>query len=209
MSYCNLIGTIIFLSLAVYVLISIQFDLQSAFLFTIINLALCGRSLVEDLIILCFLKERHSQVIMGWHCCFFVITQAIALWGLSLIYEVTGPLQKLLEFIVWARITYMILVCLSMTACGIAGIILDRDRRQRLGRNNEPPADTDEVLVYLDNNKITTSEGQCAICMCDFENSEAVRLSCSEKHVFHLACMKQWVRNKTTCPNCRASIIPV
>jgi hypothetical protein len=29
-------------------------------------------------------------------------------------------------------------------------------------------------------------------------------LPCSEKHVFHGQCLRQWTRIKTTCPLCRA-----
>lgn len=31
-------------------------------------------------------------------------------------------------------------------------------------------------------------------------------LPCSDKHLFHCRCLRQWTRVKNTCPNCRAAI---
>jgi len=46
---------------------------------------------------------------------------------------------------------------------------------------------------------------QCMVCLCDFENEEKVRkLPCS--HVFHCACIDEWLRRCTDCPICKTNI---
>jgi hypothetical protein len=46
--------------------------------------------------------------------------------------------------------------------------------------------------------------------MVDFKEEnfkEIAQLNCSSKHIFHVECLKQWVKKNDTCPNCRESIL--
>mmetsp|Transcript_22939 Transcript_22939/g.11086 ORF Transcript_22939/g.11086 Transcript_22939/m.11086 type:complete len:86 (-) Transcript_22939:48-305(-) len=55
---------------------------------------------------------------------------------------------------------------------------------------------SEELLSTI---KIKEVSGDCSICQ---ENvSTGIELSCL--HVFHEACLKPWLREKATCPNCR------
>ena len=45
----------------------------------------------------------------------------------------------------------------------------------------------------------------CVVCLNEFKVGEQVRtLSC--KHIFHKACIDNWLRNHTTCPLCNVQL---
>lgn len=49
-----------------------------------------------------------------------------------------------------------------------------------------------------------TQPSQCSICMTEFTDGEQLRqLPCSELHIFHDHCIKQWLEKSTRCPLCR------
>lgn len=43
----------------------------------------------------------------------------------------------------------------------------------------------------------------CAICQEDIDAYPTTRMPCHPDHVFHSACILQWMRHKHTCPLCR------
>uniref|UniRef100_A0ACD6AMP1 Uncharacterized protein n=1 Tax=Avena sativa TaxID=4498 RepID=A0ACD6AMP1_AVESA len=52
-----------------------------------------------------------------------------------------------------------------------------------------------------------SSSSECAICLADFVEGEAVRVLPRCGHGFHVACVDAWLRTHATCPSCRAAII--
>ena len=46
----------------------------------------------------------------------------------------------------------------------------------------------------------------CAICIDEFQQSEAVRRLHICHHVFHVKCVDQWMTDHTTCPMCRQDV---
>ena len=53
---------------------------------------------------------------------------------------------------------------------------------------------------------LTNLQCTCAICQeSDLCDSNAVRLLCVCKQVFHASCIKQWFQSQASCPNCRFS----
>ncbi|CAN6269044.1 unnamed protein product [Urochloa humidicola] len=44
---------------------------------------------------------------------------------------------------------------------------------------------------------------ECAICLAEFEEGEAVRVLPPCGHGFHAACIDKWLRAHSTCPSCR------
>ncbi|CAN6236044.1 unnamed protein product [Urochloa humidicola] len=44
---------------------------------------------------------------------------------------------------------------------------------------------------------------ECAICLAEFEEGEAVRVLPTCGHGFHAACIDKWLRGHSTCPSCR------
>jgi hypothetical protein len=49
---------------------------------------------------------------------------------------------------------------------------------------------------------------ECAVCLSDFEEEDDLRLLPGCKHVFHQDCIDVWFQSHSTCPLCRASLVP-
>lgn len=75
------------------------------------------------------------------------------------------------------------------------------------------PAVADEIrqnlpVVPYEMPANNTQVGECAVCLCKFEEGDQIReLPCS--HFFHRICLDKWLdHQQTTCPLCRLSLIP-
>ncbi|VAI94061.1 unnamed protein product [Triticum turgidum subsp. durum] len=53
----------------------------------------------------------------------------------------------------------------------------------------------------------TCSSSECAICLAEFTEGEALRVLPRCGHGFHVACVDAWLRTCATCPFCRAPIL--
>ena len=49
---------------------------------------------------------------------------------------------------------------------------------------------------------------ECAVCLSDFEDEDQLRLLPKCGHVFHPDCIDMWFHSHSTCPLCRASLVP-
>ncbi|XP_076919686.1 RING-H2 finger protein ATL38-like [Bidens hawaiensis] len=49
---------------------------------------------------------------------------------------------------------------------------------------------------------------ECAVCLNEFHDHEALRLLPECSHVFHRDCIDEWLASHVTCPVCRASLVP-
>ncbi|KAI3806712.1 hypothetical protein L1987_22626 [Smallanthus sonchifolius] len=49
---------------------------------------------------------------------------------------------------------------------------------------------------------------ECAVCLNEFHDHEALRLLPECSHVFHRECIDEWLTLHVTCPVCRASLVP-
>ncbi|XP_010412874.1 PREDICTED: RING-H2 finger protein ATL38-like [Camelina sativa] len=47
---------------------------------------------------------------------------------------------------------------------------------------------------------------ECAVCLCEFEDDETLRLIPSCCHVFHADCVNAWLSDHSTCPLCRVDL---
>ncbi|KAF4361803.1 hypothetical protein CsatB_029550 [Cannabis sativa] len=56
--------------------------------------------------------------------------------------------------------------------------------------------------------KIGKGALECAVCLCEFEDDETLRLIPKCDHVFHPECIDAWLESHTTCPVCRANLVP-
>ncbi|XP_044961323.1 probable E3 ubiquitin-protein ligase ATL44 [Hordeum vulgare subsp. vulgare] len=52
-----------------------------------------------------------------------------------------------------------------------------------------------------------SSSSECAVCLAEFADGEAVRVLPVCGHGFHVACVDAWLRTRATCPSCRAAIV--
>eukprot|EP01018_Ginkgo_biloba_P007225 Gb_41385 [translate_table: standard] len=48
----------------------------------------------------------------------------------------------------------------------------------------------------------------CAVCLCEFEGEDTLRLLPKCSHAFHSECIDTWLLSHSTCPLCRASLLP-
>ncbi|KAL9684459.1 hypothetical protein QQ045_021897 [Rhodiola kirilowii] len=50
-------------------------------------------------------------------------------------------------------------------------------------------------------------EMECAVCLNEFQDGEALRILPNCKHAFHMCCVDVWLGSNISCPMCRASIV--
>ncbi|XP_042484628.1 RING-H2 finger protein ATL13 [Macadamia integrifolia] len=48
----------------------------------------------------------------------------------------------------------------------------------------------------------------CAVCLCEFEAEDQLRLLPKCSHAFHMECIDTWLLSHSTCPLCRGSLLP-
>ncbi|XP_030542785.2 LOW QUALITY PROTEIN: RING-H2 finger protein ATL11-like [Rhodamnia argentea] len=56
--------------------------------------------------------------------------------------------------------------------------------------------------------KIGKGSLECAVCLNEFEDHETLRLIPKCSHAFHTDCIDSWLSSHTTCPVCRADLMP-
>lgn len=88
------------------------------------------------------------------------------------------------------------------------GLAAARSRRQR-GLDQEVLS-TFPTLVYSEvkEHKIGKGALECAVCLCEFEDDETLRLLPKCDHVFHPDCIDAWLAAHVTCPVCRTNLVP-
>ncbi|KAL9224136.1 hypothetical protein vseg_000203 [Gypsophila vaccaria] len=47
----------------------------------------------------------------------------------------------------------------------------------------------------------------CAVCLCEFELNDTLRLLPKCSHAFHMECIDTWLLSHSTCPLCRSSLL--
>lgn len=48
----------------------------------------------------------------------------------------------------------------------------------------------------------------CAVCLCEFESDDKLRLLPKCSHAFHIECIDTWLLSHSTCPLCRSNLVP-
>ncbi|KAJ3695410.1 hypothetical protein LUZ60_000787 [Juncus effusus] len=48
----------------------------------------------------------------------------------------------------------------------------------------------------------------CAVCLCEFEGADKLRLLPKCSHAFHIDCIDTWLLSHSTCPLCRRNLLP-
>ncbi|XP_031474056.1 RING-H2 finger protein ATL58-like [Nymphaea colorata] len=62
------------------------------------------------------------------------------------------------------------------------------------------------IVIYKESFLIR--ETQCSVCLGDYEPSDHLQQIPSCGHTFHMDCIDNWLTKHTTCPLCRASLLP-
>lgn len=65
-------------------------------------------------------------------------------------------------------------------------------------------------FIYTEAKGIEPGKGEleCAVCLNEFKDDETLRLVSPCGHVFHADCVDIWLSYRSTCPICRADVIP-
>ncbi|TKY63995.1 RING-H2 finger protein ATL68 [Spatholobus suberectus] len=51
-------------------------------------------------------------------------------------------------------------------------------------------------------------DGTCSICLCEYKESEMLRMMPECRHYFHVCCLDSWLKLNGSCPVCRNSPMP-
>ncbi|XP_058111128.1 RING-H2 finger protein ATL51-like [Magnolia sinica] len=80
-----------------------------------------------------------------------------------------------------------------------------REERSRLGNSiiQMIPA-----YKYRKEAQINGCESECAVCLCEFEEGDEVRLLPECLHSFHAPCIDMWLFSHSNCPLCRTHLVP-
>lgn len=84
-------------------------------------------------------------------------------------------------------------------------------RSRRVARGLDASViDTFPTFVYsaVKGLKIGKLGLECAVCLNEFEDDETLRLIPKCSHVFHPDCIDAWLASHSTCPVCRANLVP-
>ncbi|XP_044497874.1 E3 ubiquitin-protein ligase ATL6-like [Mangifera indica] len=70
--------------------------------------------------------------------------------------------------------------------------------------------ETFPTFVYSEVKALKIGKGalECAVCLSEFEDDQTLRLIPKCDHVFHPECIDAWLGSHTTCPVCRANLVP-
>ncbi|XP_009610702.2 probable E3 ubiquitin-protein ligase RHA4A [Nicotiana tomentosiformis] len=61
------------------------------------------------------------------------------------------------------------------------------------------------VILFDEDSMIRDS--QCCVCLGEFEIKQALHQLPSCKHIFHVECIRHWLRSNFSCPLCRCHVI--
>ncbi|GAA0164706.1 ubiquitin-protein ligase [Lithospermum erythrorhizon] len=93
---------------------------------------------------------------------------------------------------------------------GLVAINGENRRTGRMRQGLEPNViDTFPTFLYSDVKKVKMGSNgalECAICLNEFKDEEALRMLPKCCHVFHPECIDTWLISHVTCPVCRANL---
>lgn len=122
------------------------------------------------------------------------------LWWVVLMLIVVGYIQMFLE--------WLICMVVSCIFCVLACFYCAQERSQRhqtLARFAQHAPMMASALQSLQTKKFNDLSHkvkeveECIICFVKFEPKDDIaQLSCNERHIFHKACLEQWVKSDTT-----------
>ncbi|XP_057763704.1 E3 ubiquitin-protein ligase ATL6-like [Salvia miltiorrhiza] len=97
------------------------------------------------------------------------------------------------------------------SAASVRRALSMRGRRAAAARGLDSAViETFPTFTYAEvkDHKIGKSALECAVCLNEFEDHETLRLIPKCDHVFHPECVDVWLESHTTCPVCRANLVP-
>ncbi|MCO5573669.1 hypothetical protein L7F22_027441 [Adiantum nelumboides] len=65
-----------------------------------------------------------------------------------------------------------------------------------------------EAADIIDDTSRSAGSLECVVCLSEFQQDEKGRMLPSCKHCFHIECIDMWFYSHSTCPLCRAMVMP-
>ncbi|ESQ38664.1 hypothetical protein EUTSA_v10029483mg [Eutrema salsugineum] len=117
-----------------------------------------------------------------------------------------------IAFIAFYCVTYFIRRCRDRAAASTARDAYEAELSpRRLPRGLDAKAiESFPSFIYAEANGIEPGQGElvCAVCLNEYKNDETLRLVSPCGHVFHADCVDIWLSYRSTCPICRADVVP-
>jgi len=85
----------------------------------------------------------------------------------------------------------------TKSATKIQAATRGRQTRRRLKSNNNSRKSSPK-----------SSPKECPICLEEISKKDASKIMCSNNHLYHDKCIKQWMKQKTECPLCKENLLP-
>ncbi|XP_061362090.1 RING-H2 finger protein ATL34-like [Gastrolobium bilobum] len=84
-----------------------------------------------------------------------------------------------------------------------------RSQNEPRGLNQEV-IDTFPTFLYSNVKDLKIGKGTlaCAVCLNEFQDDETLRMIPKCSHVYHPTCIDVWLSSHSTCPVCRANLVP-
>ncbi|KAG6495119.1 RING-H2 finger protein ATL79-like [Zingiber officinale] len=119
-----------------------------------------------------------------------------------------GPYSGAGDFGTNMAIVLASLFCTSLLAFSLGAAV--RLLLRRFGSERQPPgkpemmeAAAPALLFSAGDTRLAGAAVECAICLADFVDGDAVRVLPACGHGFHAQCVERWVVARRTCPTCR------
>ncbi|XP_057979888.1 RING-H2 finger protein ATL67-like [Malania oleifera] len=81
--------------------------------------------------------------------------------------------------------------------------------------DENPAAGLDQTVInsypkfpFVKSGDLGNAGTMCSICLCEYRESEMVRMMPDCRHYFHLLCIDAWLKLNGSCPVCRNSPLP-
>ncbi|KAG7402026.1 hypothetical protein PHYBOEH_007240 [Phytophthora boehmeriae] len=87
----------------------------------------------------------------------------------------------------------------------VRGVTKERLEQLRVTKYNRAERNPESASPQQNSPDAVSNEDVCPICLIEFEDGEDVRnLPC--KHIFHVACIDEWLKRNTSCPMCKSNV---
>lgn len=82
-------------------------------------------------------------------------------------------------------------------------------RPSRLSGLDAATIDSFPIFLHRSSASSGSEQSECSICLVDFRDEEKLKVLPECLHAYHSECVDKWLTQQSSCPLCRASLIPV
>ncbi|OWM62948.1 E3 ubiquitin-protein ligase ATL6-like [Punica granatum] len=135
----------------------------------------------------------------------------------NLNYARFSPSMVVIVIVLVAALFFMAFFSIYIRRCSDSNAASVAARPSATGRSRRAQRGLDQSVINtfptleyskVKGLKIGKGALECAVCLCEFEDDEMLRLIPKCDHVFHPDCIDAWLGSHTTCPVCRANLVP-